>query len=206
MDKRFEIQRDDLSDRLIHLTRGDSVASASARFLDVLASSQLIGGSTSIRGGYRCLCFSEAPLAKLSHSLALPADQGIRYRPFGVMVSKLWLFQQGGRPVFYQPEREFELLPEELRYRHVRYEPDRGVDFSWEREWRIRAEAVVLDPAQTTVIVPTRHWADDLREQWAARDFRARCQIGLTRFPLPMSAFPWHFIALEDLGVAVSEK
>lgn len=42
-----------------------------------------------------------------------------------------------------------------MRYRHVRYEPDRGIDHTWEREWRIRTDELILDPKQTLVVIPT---------------------------------------------------
>ena len=57
-------------------------------------------------------CFSEAPLSKLAQILANPSAHGMRYKPFGVMVSKSWLFERAGRPVIYQPESEFDLLHE----------------------------------------------------------------------------------------------
>jgi hypothetical protein len=97
------------------------------------------------------------------------------------MVSKLWLFQQGGRPVIYQPDGEYDLLPEVLRYRHVRYEPDQ-VDFTWEREWRIQTKTLPLDLQQTTFVVPSRAWEDRFRSE-GFRDL--------------------HFLVLDDLGMKV---
>ena len=39
--------------------------------------------------------------------------------------------------MIYQPEADFDLLPQELRWRHVRFEltGEQVVDFTWEREW-----------------------------------------------------------------------
>lgn len=62
----------------------------------------------------------------------------MRYSAFGVVVSKTWLFNQGGRPVINQANEEYVQLPDSLKYRHVRYEPHRGIDHAWEREWRIQ--------------------------------------------------------------------
>ena len=55
------------------------------------------------------------------------------------MFEKNWLFKRGGRPVIYQPESDFDLLPEDLRWRHVRFEltEEKVVDWTWEREWRV---------------------------------------------------------------------
>jgi hypothetical protein len=86
---------------------------------------------------------------------------GMRYKPFGVMVDKAWLFDRGGRPVIYRPDAEYSLLHETQRFRHVRYEPG-SVDFTWEREWRLRADELELDPSVTTLVVPHRAW-----EKWA---------------------------------------
>ena len=85
----------------------------------------------------------------------------MRYKPFGVMVSKSWLFERAGRPVIYQPESEFDLLHETQRFRHKEYDPP-SVDFTWEREWRIRTDALELDPGAVSLVVPNREW-----ERWA---------------------------------------
>ena len=193
------MNRDDLSDNLVHLTRGETDEAAADAFLSILGSTSLSGSSRDIRGGYKCVCFSEAPLPKLAHILSVPEHSGVRYKPFGVMTSKHWLFQKGGRPVIYQPENEFPLLPDELRYRHVRYEPGH-VDHSWEREWRIRSESLTLDPAFVTLVVPSREWG-----RWLiARHAHSQRPLSIALHGLaPPSIFSWHFVALEDMGVQI---
>ena len=153
--------RDDLSDRLIHLTKGKTEDAAST-LLKIITEGKLLGGSGMIKGEFCCVCFSEAPISKLAYLLAKPSRHGMRYRPFGVMVEKSWLFQRRGRPVIYQPAEEYDLLPDGLKFRHVTYEPNREkpIDFSWEREWRIRTNELRLDPDRTTVVVPNRAWED----------------------------------------------
>ena len=191
--------RGDLSNRLIHLTRGDTLEAAARTFEQILRGGALVGDNGFIRGGYRCVCFSEAPISVLAQVLASSREDGMRYAPFGVMVGKSWLFKQGGRPVIYQAHEEFDLLHESQRYRHVRYEPHLGRDHTWEREWRIQTAMLPLDPEHTTFVVPTRDWvhrfhaehADDM----AMNNYNV--QIPIVEPP------PWHFIALEDLGVEV---
>lgn len=189
--------RGDLSNRVVHLTRGEAAEQAAKSFESILREGALRGSNGFIRGGYRCVCFSEAPLGVIAHALSMTAEHPMRYAPFGVIVSKRWLFEQGGRPVIYQAEAEYEALPDSVRYRHVRYEPHRGIDHSWEREWRIQIDTLALDPGQTTFIVPTRNWV--------ARFHRGHVdEIALASSLLkhPFSSpIPWHFIALEDLGV-----
>ena len=102
--------RDDLSDKLIHLTRGQTYEDAASVFSAILEQKRLLGGTGCIKGDFRCVCFSEAPISQLSRILANRMAHGMRYMPFGVMLPKAWLFVQGGRPVIYQPDSEFELL------------------------------------------------------------------------------------------------
>lgn len=132
----------------------------------------------------------------------MTADRNARYAPLGVMVDKRWLFSHGGRPVIYQPESEYETLPESLRYRHVRYDPERSIDFTWEREWRLHVDQLILDPAATTLVVPSRAVVDHLREEHLQRQREKAFEYGEdTAFVL--DSIPWHFLVLEDLGVQV---
>ncbi len=193
------IIRDDLSDRLVHLTQGKPKQAAD-NVLSIIKSKSLLGGTGEIRGDYRCVCFSEAPIAKLGYLLAQRPASGVRYMPYGIMLSKLWLYEQGGRPVIYQPDADYDLLPDSLRYRHVRYEPP-DVDFTWEREWRFPGSELGLDPAVLTAIVPDRQWVDKVKE--AHREMLTR-RAGLGVLgPKSVTEMPWHFLALEDLGVPI---
>jgi hypothetical protein len=79
--------RDDLSNRLIHLTKGDS-DKAGNTFLKIIKTKKLIGSAENIRGGHKVICFSEAPISKLGIILATPNAGSMRYRPFGLMFDK----------------------------------------------------------------------------------------------------------------------
>ena len=193
--------RDDISDKLIHLTRGDTDQIAANIFRLILEERNLLGGSGCIKGGYECVCFSEAPISQLSRILAMPSPHGMRYKPFGLMVNKDWLFERGGRPVIYQADSEFELLLESQRYRHVRYEPG-SVDFTWEREWRIQTRKLPLEPEQTTLVVPTRKWEEWYQSKHIARLSKKAIANGFID-PRSVSKQRWHFIVLEDLGVPI---
>ncbi|HQT25640.1 MAG TPA: hypothetical protein PLK99_03475 [Burkholderiales bacterium] len=192
--------RGDLSNRLIHLTKGNTLEEASTNFLEIVRQGKLIGGTGHIRGGYTCVCFSEAPITVLSQVLSNPTVHDMRYAPLGIMVQKQWLFERGGRPVIYQSDAEFELLPEELKYRHVRYEPQRNIDHTWEREWRIKAPELVLDPTTVTFVVPTREWEERFKQQHADDQQGMALALGDDAW-LAVEKFRWHFIVLEDLGV-----
>jgi hypothetical protein len=191
--------RGDLSSRLIHLTRGDTARQAIASFLSIVRGGRLNGGTGHVRGGYRCVCFSEAPIAVIAQMVA---NQDSRYAPLGVMVDKTWLFAQGGRPVIYQPESEFDALPEDIRYRHVRYDPVSGVDVTWEREWRIRTDSLELDPRATTFVVPSRAIIESLVDEHVDLQRYEVAALGDAAAEA-LSAYPWHFLSLDDLGLEI---
>src|SRR5438067_4472638 len=125
-------RRFDISDKLIHFTGsgGECMDDAFARLRAIIREGRLIAGNRMIRGGYRCVCFTEAPIA-----------------------------------VIYQPDSDFHLLPEDLRWRHVRFEPigEQVVDWTWEREWRILCDELAFAPAEAAIVVPNEQWANELR-------------------------------------------
>ena len=164
-----------------------------------MAEGRLRGGSGNVRGGFEVVCFSEAPVEILARMFRDAPD--VRYRPFGVMVPKTWLFAEGGRPVIYEPESEYDPLPEDLKYRHVRLQmPGDEKDFTFEREWRIRTPSLELDPASCTLIVPDRDWDYRLRDEQIEADMDSARLMGLSPFTR-ISNFKWHVLALGDLGV-----
>lgn len=157
--------RADMSAQLVHFTSGANDEAAFGRLCAIVEQRRLIGGNDKIRGLYRCVCFTEAPLASLPDGLVNPRAYS-RYKPFGVMFDKAWVFAQGGRPVIYQSHAEFDALPPELRWRHMRYEPgaDHPIDFTWEREWRLHIDELALAPAYATLVLPDQGWVNRLRD------------------------------------------
>ncbi len=158
--------RADISENLVHFTRGDDVDGAFQRLRAILRDGHLLAGTRFIRGGHACICFSEAPLQALEAGLVNP-DFYTRYSPFGIMVSKRWLYARGGRPVIYQAEGEYDILPAAQSWRHVTYEPlrDPPIDFTWEREWRIRVDTLAFGPEAAAVVVQDQHWVDRLVQE-----------------------------------------
>lgn len=197
--------RDDLSSKLVHLIRGDSIDEAFGKFMSILAERRLRAGNGYIKGGYNCVCFTETPISKLGYVLANHA--AMRYMPLGVMVDKRYVFSRGGRPAIYQPDNDFESLPVGLRYRHVRFElggKEGDIDFTWEREWRIRTEELPLLPSETTVILPQRRWRDALIEDHFNGIHRGLAEHGLDA-ALEVVPYPWQIIVLEDLGIPIPD-
>jgi hypothetical protein len=191
--------RPDISDKLVHFTSGESLDYAYGRLCWIIDEYRVVGSGEQIRGGYRCICFSEAPLISLKDGLVNPNAYS-RYSPFGIIFDKSWIFSLGGRPVIYQPEDEFSLLPPELQWRHMRYEPNGAppIDFTWEREWRLQVHELILDPAHAAIVVPDRKWADRLvaeheeRQDWLVQEYSQVMDSVLAE--QYRDAFPWRVV------------
>lgn len=155
--------RADISPQLVHFTSGDTDEEAFARLCRIVDERRLVAGNGKIKGGYFCVCFTEAPLPSLPGGLVNPTNYS-RYKPFGVMFDKAGTFERGGRPVIYQADAEFEQLPVAMRWRHVRHEPHAvaPIDFSWEREWRLPVPELPLDPSYATLVLPDETWVERL--------------------------------------------
>jgi hypothetical protein len=198
--------RDDLSTLLVHLTRGESERDAATNFVSILRGQSLRGSDKGIRGKHKVICFSETPIGKLSQVLAhTDAASLIRYAPFGVSVAKKWLFAQGGRPVIYQSEDDFSRLPEDLQWRHVRYEPESSSDYTWEREWRIAHEELMLPHQEVTYVVPTRKWVEYFIENHTNQQRGVVIALGDSVLGASvLKMHPWNFLVLSDLGYQLS--
>jgi hypothetical protein len=193
--------RKDMSDHLIHFTKGTSWSEAFENLCSIVAEGHLRGNSTLIKGKYSCVCFSEAPPIALPNGLVNP-NYYSKYSPFGVMVSKQWLYAQGGRPVIYQSDNEYFDLPEAIRWRHVRYEPTTSppIDFTWEREWRIKCSRLNIHSEVAALVVPDSRWASSLvaRHEWE-QDFevyRYSFALGDELAQLCREPFRWSVLTL----------
>lgn len=179
------MSRTDISKYLIHFTKGNTLEDAFETLKKIINEQQLLGSDTLIKGCYKCVCFSEAPLQSLNDGLVNP-EFYTKYSPFGIMVEKKWLFERGGRPVIYQSDEEFELLPESHKWRHMRYEPHKNppIDFSWEREWRIHCDTLTFDHSMASIIVQNSDWANRL-----CYDHRCRQELRLREYELIFDDF-----------------
>ncbi len=179
--------RSDLSEWLVHFTKGTDV-NASATLTQILREKALLSKSTP-----PAVCFTEAPLREFSKLFELfrkyPEP---RLAPFGIAVKKDWLFEQGGRPAIYGPAAERELLPDQLKFRHVTYTP--SCDFTWMREWRIGVDRLALEPEHTLVVVPTEDAAWGLtHESGAEQEYDGPGEY-ITEY---WSWRDWHSLALD---------
>lgn len=185
--KRIKLVRRDLGSLLFHFTRspeerfvevtfgeGHTMSmsdSASSVLRKILYEGQL-KGTSGWSYGHNCICFTEAPIQEFNSifslvEIAASARERPRYEPYGIGVSKRWLFAQGGRPVIYDHPDMLSSLAEDQKYRFVPYDPTNKIDFTWEREWRIKADHLKLDPKETLVVVPSSDEAFELVYEFA---------------------------------------
>ncbi len=148
--------RNDISDYLIHFTKGCNEEEAYQNLKSIIESCKIFGSKDKIRDKSRCVCFTEVPLSNLQSGLLNPSLYS-RYSPFGILTTKEYIFSLGGRPVIYQSESEFGELTESNSWRHMRYEPPK-IDFTWEREWRLKTRAFSFNPSIIKIIVPDNRW------------------------------------------------
>ncbi|MCB9164993.1 MAG: hypothetical protein H6592_11295 [Flavobacteriales bacterium] len=157
------MRRKDLSSHLIHFTKGNSKEEAFERLKTILRGGYLKPGKGMIRSSEECVCFTETPLEAVASGFNGRYGQR-RYSDFGIMFSKEAIYNEGGRPVIYQPESEYTQLPQSIRYRHVRYEPPQ-IDFTWEREWRLKSD-LYFNPGDAYVVLPDDSWEQRLRNDF----------------------------------------
>jgi len=213
---RIKIVRRDFGNLLFHFTRtpedpfvevdlgeGGKMGmpgSAGAVLRKILYEGQLKGTSRWTYG-HNCVCFTEAPIQEFNSifslvEIAASEEERPRYEPYGIAVSKRWLFEQGGRPVIYDHPDTFNLFPEDQSYRFVPYNPVEGVDFTWEREWRIKTDYLKLDPKETLVVVPESDEAFEIVYEFA--DTEADWDDGF-----PIAAYhkaKWLAVSLDIFG------
>ncbi len=208
--KRIRVARRDLGNLLFHFTRNRYAsgqqrpeATASQVLREILREGYLRGSDNLIKGAHKCICFTEAPISEIAAlfqlaSIAADESERPKYEPYGIAVTKEWLFSFGGRHVIYEPDSEYEKLPGEFRHRHVRYEPNEGIDFTWEREWRVKADQLPLNPEQTLVVVPTSQEAFDLMFEMA------KWEAEFDEFGAPVIGCPkpkWLVVSLDFFGL-----
>ena len=188
--------RPDISKSLIHLTRDKDGISSDKIFDKIISEKTIIGSSENIRGRFNCIWFSETPISAIGQIIALK-DSKFHYGSYGFMFSKKYLFDIGARPAIYQPDSDFKLLPEDLQYRHVKFEIE-TIDWTWEREWRLRINKLELHPNHVTLIIPNRNKIEEYKE----RAIKANRALSMATRGILRSGkkLEWHFISLEDLG------
>ena len=165
-------KRDDMTGCLTHFTRAADGRSAEEILAGILADQQLVGSTTDsgfIVGDRPAVCLTSAPLASIARYKRLGLANDRRFSSVGLAIYKRTGFWLGCRPVIYErlatarsilPPREYwrivsmDLSPEQ--------EPDRVVDFSHEREWRV-PDNLSLESAPCHLVFPDHASLDRFR-------------------------------------------
>jgi hypothetical protein len=195
----------------MHLVRAHNPNDAFLILRKIVAERRLIGGDGFIRGGFKCVCFTEAPIQSLREVFSLISRERRSFQPYGVMMGKEYLFSLGGRPVIYQPDAEFDALPAVIRYRHVRYDPtaDPPIDFTWEREWRLRTDELDLSPSNCVLIVRTDAERETLLTDHADREYVRKWElqfmVGAQAELYPDEDFPWLVMSVEAINARLTK-
>lgn len=194
--------RPDISDKLVHFTSGANHEEAFGNLCSIIENGHIRGHNNYIKGLFTCVCFTEAPLGALSRGL-VNLREFSRYRPFGILYDKAYVFSQGGRPVIYQADSEFENLSDSSKWRHMRYEPDADppIDFTWEREWRVHLQNMPALPHLAGIVIPSMNWAqrliDSHNEQQDHLIYMYSQIMDQTIAEQYREEFPWRLYCLE---------
>ncbi|WP_281976053.1 DUF2971 domain-containing protein [Halobacillus litoralis] len=167
--------RNDLSGYVYHLTKssidedGNQVMSALDRLLKIIKERKLNGSSTEsgfITGNQKAICFQDAPISgivqNVAHENTYRQELGgkVRYTYVGLAFPKPYIFQNGGRPVFYEEkEKAKRILPPEEHWRIVDYSllnENNIIDWTHEREWRMPRNEFYFEIPKATILLPNQ--------------------------------------------------
>lgn len=198
--------RPDISDKLVHFTSGANEEQAFANLCSIIDEGAIRGSDRMIKSRDRCVCFTEAPIATLGRGL-VNLSEFSKYQPFGVIYDKIHVYGEGGRPVIYQSDEEFFGLPDQARWRHMRYEPiivppaEHITDFTWEREWRVRTDSFTALPYLGGLVFPSHAWANRLRRRHVEQQnylvYEYSQIMDATLAEQQLDPFPWRIFVLD---------
>lgn len=174
--------RSDISTYVTHLTRGTEEKNAFEILNEILTSGKLNGSNTDkgfIIGNNSAVCFQDIPLYGVSqnclHEQLNNEELGAktRYNPVGISFKKQYVFNKGGRPVFYEQKSIAKnILPQDEWWRIVSLDISNDkkiIDWTHEREWRVKGdftfdigEAVILLPRPENYKSFVKKYGDDL--------------------------------------------
>jgi hypothetical protein len=152
---------------LTHFTRASGTASAMDNLISILEHGVIRGGRRMVRGGTPAVCMFDVPIGALRSILTRKNRR--RYEPFGIAIDRRYAFSCGARPVIYLPSREARtVVPPAEHWRVVSLELDRkpGVDWTFEREWRLPGD-LTLEARVCAALVESWRDADEIYDRFA---------------------------------------
>jgi hypothetical protein len=174
-----DIRRPDFNQSLVHLTRerverpslpqeGVTRVVPPLDVLKEIITSGVLrasGNEGYVKGARRAVCLSEIPLSVVHHFANAPSEKNEKgkYRFYGLAFSKRTIFEAGGRPVIYLPDNEGNWIPEDQKWRHVRYEFG-TVDWTHEREWRVPGDLDLTNVPGCYALVWNHSEVDELQK------------------------------------------
>jgi hypothetical protein len=143
--------RHDLSDWLWHFTRRDGQP---FKVLKEIVQSNHIRGSQDKYCTQTAVCLTEMPLTEAYRQSGLLDEYSYsRFSDYGIGFKKNWIAKRGGLPVIYQPNNMVDLLDPTIRWRHCELDYSKGIDFTWQREWRVSCDRLTFTPDDDVLIV-----------------------------------------------------
>jgi hypothetical protein len=138
---------------LIHFTKGEKnpldYESVYKVFNKIINDQTLLGSTGMILVSHKCVCFTESFARCLTNNGELNSSYFSRYTPFGFQMNKKDVFNLVGRPVIYSLKEEYEKekTNNNLNWRFVTFNlnQDGKLDFTLEREWRIKTRSNRLE-------------------------------------------------------------
>ena len=143
-------KRNDLSPFLFHFTKDFETL-------------KLIVQQLKLKANRGYICFTEAPLTqsvelfRYFHKFQpTPYEPYLKpmFVPYGIGISREFLFNKGARPLIYSSLEELELLPDEFKWRTMELNMVKP-DYSWLREWRINSNLFDFSDYRNEIIVIT---------------------------------------------------
>jgi hypothetical protein len=154
---------------LAHFTRAGKTASALDNLVAILRDGVIRGSTRMVRERRAVVCLFDVPVRDLR--LLLDRRNRHRYEPFGIAIEKRYAFRMGARPAIYMPWREAEnLLAPGERWRVValELEPNKTIDWSYEREWRLAGD-LTLPAGRAVALVESWRDADEIYDRFQGR-------------------------------------
>lgn len=145
------------------------------------------------------VCFTEAPLGEIVRQDGiLDAHSYKRLSLWGIGFKKKFIFDSGGLPAVYQPRRDLGELVPGARWRHVDFDLATGIDYTWQREWRLRTAELNFESEDAILVVPSVK--EFVRELWYV-SYDAELEDGELTYH-GGTYKKWDFIPLEHTLIA----
>lgn len=162
--------RTDLSDYVIHLTKGDEsfeILGKIIKDLEILPSKQL---AITVYEPEGAACFYDCPIEIIKDVIqSSPSNR----KPHGIMVPKTEFWDMGGRPAIYtdlnKAEERTSVWPKSQAFRLINTNlcrtPD-PIDWTHEREWRVKGEFPLGGFVTWKCLVNTAEEAESLYDRF----------------------------------------